>query len=599
MRAINHCNPAVIAHQYWEGRSGINILSAMNVPSTCRAKKLAIHMGAGSPARVGEMLERQAFSFPTSQRDIAGGTIGCVGNSVLPAQGNVCFFTGAPINGPSVDALAGADSAGRLLPQYDGPFVGVYWDAACEILTIVTDCLGMQPLYIRRAEGELTLVSETKALHGEPDIAAWGAFISMGHSIGERTLMDGLRHVPPASVLTYTRSTDQLSTKRYWSWPNPSDAWRRYDFLEALEADIRGYSGYGAAGTVLLSGGFDSRLLLFLLLRAGVDTDALIVAHEDEFDDADGRLAQAVAELTRVSFRRAYPDADFFSTQAFVDYLRDSDAAFPSLGLFIAKVASQIRSPAVWEGLIPAIAFNTPHQTPGGFDDYRRHEIRSPDSTAWRAAKTLFRPEIAEAMLDGFSDDLRAAVSEQVQDMFGVLRFIIEHRSRNRTGMNPLKVFSNRAEAFTPGLSKDLMTHAAMIPFEERHRAKFYKRMLGQLDKRTLSLPFLSGGELVRNARISPRYYGELGRAAYTRLCARHPRLVPGKLAHKTEYSSLLGRHLFEGGDDWLNPEAYRQMITVTPRNYMAWKLLFHWKAWRQLHNSRFDELALLRSPLS
>ena len=562
------------------------------IPDNYRAKKFAIHIGVQSSARVGVMLDRQnSASLPTSQREVAGGTIGCLGSAVLPAEGNVCFFTGVPINGPVFDEINDGTTAGRLFPQYDGPFVGVFWDADRHVLTVATDCLGMQPLYIHHADGELTLVSETKAMRGEPDIAAWGAFISMGHPIGERTLMDGLKHAPSASVLTYDRATDQLSTRRYWHWPSPSETWRNYDFLGSLEADIRGYAAYGKLGAVLLSGGFDSRLLLFLLLRAGIETHALGVAHEDEHDDADGRLARAVAELSGVRFKMVYPRPDFFSTPAFVDYVKDSDAAFPSLDLFIAKVASQICSSAVWEGLVPAFAFNTPHQVPGAFDSYRRKEVRAGDSAAWRAAKFLFRPEIAEAMLDGFSDDLKTAIAEQTQDMFGVVRFIIEHRSRNRTAMNPLKVFANRTDAFTPGLSKDLMTHAAMIPFEERQQAQFYKRMLGSLDRRTLSIPFVSGGELVKNRRFSASHYWELSRATYTRFLGRHPRLLSAERLHKTERSSFLGAHLFEHADQWLNPNARAHMSAVTPDNYLAWKLLFHWKAWQWLHEGRLDEM--------
>lgn len=557
-----------------------------------RAKKLAIHIGANSSTRVAAMLDRQnSTGLPVSQRSVPGGTIGCLGSAALPAEGNVCVFAGSPINGPAFEQIKDADAARRLFPQFDGPFVGVFWDADRQVLVVATDCLGMQPLYMRHADGELTLVSETKALRGKPDMAAWGAFISMGHPIGERTLMAGLKHAPSASVLIYDHATDQLSGRRYWHWPNTSDAWRRYDFLESLEADIRGYAAYGNAGTVLLSGGFDSRLLLFLLLREGVGIRALAVAHEDEFDDADGRLAQAVADLSGVDFRMAYPRPDFFSTQAFVDYLRDSDAAFPSLDLFIAKVASQISAAAVWEGLVPAFAFNTPHQAAGAFDEYKRQEIRSPDSAAWRAAKTLFRPEVVEAMLDGFSDDLRTAFAEQSQDMFGVVRFIIEHRSRNRTGMNPLKVFANRCDAYTPGLSKDLMTHAAMIPFEERQRARFYKKMLGGLDKRTLSVPFVSGGELVSNGWFNPRYYLEHVRATYTRFLGRHPRLLSEERLHWTERSSFLGAHLFEHVDEWLNSDVRTQMSTVGPDNYLAWKLLFHWKAWQWLHSGSLEEI--------
>ncbi|WEN15370.1 hypothetical protein PY254_01430 [Rhodanobacter sp. AS-Z3] len=554
------------------------------VPATHIAKKLAIHIGAGSALQVGTMLARQNLrNLSVSQRELPSATIGCLG-AALPLEGNVCFFTGLPIHGPAIRDIVDAESAARLFPQYDGAFTGVFWDAQQQVLVVATDCLGMQPLYVRYADGELTLTTETKAIAGDPDLAAWGAFISMGHPIGERTLMSGLRHVPPASILTYDYSTRRLEIRRYWQWPTPSDAWRNYDFLGSLEQDMRAYAAFGNSGTVLLSGGFDSRLLLFLLRRANIPVDALIVAHEDEYADADGRLAEAVAMLAGVPFRKAHPAADFFSSRAYLEHLQASDAGYPSMDLFIAKVAPQIDATAVWEGLVPAFAFNTPHQEEGGFDSYKLREVRDPTSAVWRAAKTLFKPDAIEAMLGGFSDDLHNEISRVPQDMAGVLQFIVEHRSRNRTGMNPMKVFSNRTKAFTPGLSKDLMAHAATIPFKERQNAQFYKGMLGRLDKRMLAIPFVSGGELVKGVRFSPSYYRERARAEYLGYRARHPRLFIGSRERQPEYSAFLGANLFEEDDKWLNPGAREQMKTVSADNYLAWKLLFHWKTWQWVH---------------
>src|SRR6185312_4903904 len=127
---------------------------------------------------------------------------------------------------------------------------------------------------------------------------------------------------------------------------------------------------------------------------------------EDEHGDADGRLAESVARLTGAPFRKAYPSRSFFSSPAYIDYLNASDAGYPSLDLFIAKVASQIDGAAVWDGLVPGFVFMPLHQPEGGFDAYLRQEIRGGDSAIWRAAKVLFRHEVVDAMQSGFATDL-------------------------------------------------------------------------------------------------------------------------------------------------------------------------------------------------
>lgn len=563
----------------------------MNMASqSLDVKKLAIHIGADASARVAAMLDRQnPDGLPTSQRDFPGGAIGCL-SGTLPAHDNLCFFTGIPIKGPDARDFVDAGTAMRLFPEYDGAFAGVFWDADQEILVVATDCLGMQPLYMRDEPGALTFVSDTKAVAGEPDLAAWGAFISIGHPIGERSLMDGLRRVPPASILTYDCKRQRLDVQQYWRWPEASDAWRRYDFLESLDRDVRAYASSHGAGTVLLSGGFDSRLLLFLLKRAGIPVDALSIAHEDEHDDADGRLARAIAERAGVPLRNASPPRDFFSSRAYLDYLIASDAGFPSLDLFIAKVASQIDAKAVWDGLVPGFVFMPLHQPEGGFDAYLRQEIRGADSAIWRAAETLFKPEVVAAMRDGFARDLDNEIGRLPRDMHGLARFVIENRSRNRPAMNPLKVYANRAKAFTPGLSKDFMAHAATIPFQEKQRGRFYRGLFDRLDKRALSAPFVSGGELLPGYHFSLSYYRERLRAEQNRYRSRYPRLFSGRRVAPPKRSNYLGEHLFEEGNGWLNPSARERLKTPETGNHLAWKLLFHWKAWQWLHAGMLDQ---------
>lgn len=561
------------------------------VPAAHRVKKLAIHMGGGAGRQVESMLERQNLvGDASSQYDFDAGSIGCLGGS-LPTRGNACFFTGTPIHGPVVHTITDADAAVRLMPQYDGAFAGVFWDAGRETLVVVTDCLGMQPLYMRHVDGELTLVSETKAIQGSPDLAAWGAFVSIGHPIGERSLLQDLIRVPPASILTFDGKQGRMDIQRYWHWPDPSDDWRDFDFLDALEADMHAFAACGDPGTLLLSGGFDSRLLLFLMVRAGIPAHALIVAHDDEYDDADGRLAEMVVTSTGMPFRKVHPDPDFFSSSDYLEYLRASDVGFPSLDLFIAKVASHIHGTSVWDGLVPGFVFMPLHQPEGGFDAYLRQEVRGNDSAHWRAARLLFRREVCESMQDGFAQDLRAEVSRLPQDSHGLCRFVIENRSRNRASMNPMKVYANQGNAFTPGLSKDFMSHAAIIPVQRKRHGHFYRDLLGRLDPRCLDAPFISGGELMRGRWFSPAFARERLRRAYINQRSRHPSLFPGGSRGSIVRSSFLGEGLLEDHDRWLRDDVRQRLNEPSPVSALAWKLLFYWKAWRWCHEDKLHRM--------
>lgn len=562
------------------------------VPAANRAKKLAIHLGNAASAKVDTMLTRQNLTGHTvNRREVPAGSIGCLGSAELSAQVNMCFFTGAPINGPDIADLVDVESAARLFPLWDGAFAGIFWDAKQQILVVATDCLGMQPLYIREAEGEFTLVSETKAVDGAPDLAAWGAFLSIGHPIGERSLVDGLRRVPPASILTYDCANRQLDIRRYWHWPEPSAAWRNFDFLGSLEQDMRAYADLGDPGTLLLSGGFDSRLLLFLLKRARIPVEALIVAHDDEYDDADGRLAEAIAAIAGVSSRKVHPPREFFSSSAYLDYLKASDVGFPSVDLFIAKVAEHIEATAVWDGLVPGFIFMPLHQPKGGFDAYLQQEVRRSNSAIWQAAGTLFKPEVVKEMAEGFTQDLRAEMGRLPRNDTGLARFVVENRSRNRASMNPMKVYGNRTNAFTPGLSKDFMTHAATIPLAQKQHGQFYRTLLARLDKRALKVPFLSGGDLMKGNRVNSTYYREWLRIECTHYRTRYPSLFGVKEQARSRRSTFLDERLLEMDDSFLNPDIRDKLKAGEADQYAIWKLLFHWKAWQWVHEGRLETM--------
>lgn len=551
--------------------------------------KLAVRFGS---ADLEAMLDRQNLNGAVHRlRRCGDGEIGCLGGSELPEQGNVLFFTGVPINAPAASRYVDAASAKTLFAQCDGAFVGVFWDAAEQVLVIATDCLGMQPLYLRHTDDELIVVSETKALSGPPDLAAWGAFISLGHPVGDRCLMEGLKRASPASILTYDSKRGSLTIERYWDWPPASDAWRHYDFLSALEADVRGYADYGIDAKLLLSGGFDSRLLLFVLKRAGLPVDALAVAHDDEHGNADGRLAARIARHAGVNFQSVRPPPDFFSSSAYLDYLVASDVGFPSHGLFIAKVASQIDAEALWDGLAPGFLFMPLHQPAGGFDAYLREEVNGWESGIWRATRQLFKPEIAAAMYEGFAQDIQSEFANLPRDGTGLTKFVIENRSRNRAAMNPLKVYANRSLAFTPGLSRELISHAVTIPFEEKKGGRFYRRLFARCDRRALSEPFLSGGELMPARRRTLTYYRERLKLEYYRSLRRHPRLLElasARSAAVDARSEFLSERLFEH-DSWLSRGAFEKLRRDPDKHAAAWRLLFHWKAWQWVHSGRLN----------
>ncbi len=545
--------------------------------------------------------------------DTASGALGGVRTSDLHSQVPAVYegraarllIAGTPISCSTAIAErlrrvaeADWDDAVASLTDLDGPFAAVMWHDALRRLTIVTDILGMQPLYFARRPGLLALASEARALtasglsDASPDLAGWGAFLSFGHTIADRTLVADVRRVAPGSVVVYEPDTDRLSVSPYWTWPSPHvgtvDDSTIDNLADQIVAEIRACLAYHPRPVVCLSGGYDSRLILGALDSIGHRPSVLTLAHPDEQDDLDGKLASRVARVFALDVDRRVPRREFFSTSDYLDYVRTSDVASPSLYLFIAQLSSHLRTgiEAVWDGIFPGCALFPVHQHPGGFDAYLRHAART-DNALWTAARRLFRPDVVTAMEEAFLQTLTTERAKYVDDESGVSQFVVRNRTRHRIAPNPLQVFSNDVIALAPGLSKSFWTMAAAIPTELKRGHQLYRRLFERRFPKALDVPAVSGGTI---DRFSRGVDWDVMTARFAEFLQRRPRL-----------SSLLARGRFGGapfwtrstfldqsvstldsGDAFLNPDALERLREPgTPSDAGVEKqreLLFYWQ---------------------
>ena len=156
----------------------------------------------------------------------------------------------------------------------EGDFLIACADASEDRWTIVTDKLGARPCYYTAEDGFYfaTSVGALLSRHPNPtvDRQAVNDMLLMGHLWGDRTLVDGIRAVRPATVLEAVDG--EIRSRRYWK-PNydeapPSEAYldelaRRY--RQAVERTARTLPRETG---LWLSGGLDSRTTAAALREA-------------------------------------------------------------------------------------------------------------------------------------------------------------------------------------------------------------------------------------------------------------------------------------------------------------------------------------------
>jgi asparagine synthase (glutamine-hydrolysing) len=184
----------------------------------------------------------------------------------------------------------------RCVEHLDGMFAFAVADG--DRLLLARDRYGIKPLYytVLPEAGRFLFASEIKALlrcpHLRPALDTQGLADSLvlGYPVDGRTLVDGVRSLPPGHLLTATGHGD-VRTVPYRAAPVPDEVRDFDEAQERLMADLRAAVASHLAADVdvglMLSGGIDSALLAVLATEvAGPGLRTFAVADRPRHPDA-------------------------------------------------------------------------------------------------------------------------------------------------------------------------------------------------------------------------------------------------------------------------------------------------------------------------
>lgn len=516
---------------------------------------------------------------------------------VLETGNNLLVVVGAPQ--PTVDQVPDNWSdATRELPDYDGAFSMLYWDREAGKIVIVTDFMGFYPLYFKREHGRTYFSSGTRAFSGDYNPAAWGTFITLGQTLGGATLTAGVELLPPASLIVLDLVSGEIEINQYWqSTPQPvtPSLDQVHDALRAsAEQIIAAYED--DEHHVLMSGGFDSRLIACMLTRQKQPFRGMLVSHYDENLDAETRFGMAMARKLGFPCDHRVADRNFFSSREYLDYLTSTDGEIPSLYLFISQVQQFVPRGVVWDGFIPgtllknAITDATPEeQVELRWPDYLKRLGTPFDGEVWATARKLFRPEVAQQFQDAFQSYWDSVTAEYPNDEDGISDFHFDHRNRTRTLINPFKAYTTRAKVVTPGTTREFVNLSRSIPERAKRDNDFYRKLYDHYYPEANTVPLVKQIKLVpprqfslsfEAFRLFNRLHGNLrGRPKLMRYLGMDPNKYRFRNSDFFKVPDLYVNH-----DPALNQDFVNKLQTGEVVSPEAAKLLFHWRSWRWLH---------------
>ncbi len=237
-----------------------------------------------------------------------------------------------------------------------GMFAFLIWDARSRRIFFARDRFGIKPLYVyEHPGGDTYFASEIKAFQPfmprkELSASALSDYFSFQFCLGEKTLLDGVKQVSPATC-GWLSARERIRTHKYW------EVNYDLDFQNDDAYFINGIQRLATESSMLhmrsdvevgayVSGGVDSSLLAILgSEHHSFDTPFKIF--NGKFTEGSGfdesRFAQAVADEHRMDLYVSHiAEQDFVDSIKNVIYHLDSPVAGP--GAFPQYMVSQLAS---------------------------------------------------------------------------------------------------------------------------------------------------------------------------------------------------------------------------------------------------------------
>jgi len=363
-------------------------------------------------------------------------------------------------------------------PSSSDVFAEWRWDG--ESLRVRNDRWGFQPVFYCGSKSRIAVSTSILVLlrHGAPpdlDDTALAVFLRLSHFLGTDTPFRSIRALPRAARLTWRPGAEpELATE---SRPQPVDRLSRESAVDGYltlfrEAVRRRLPLEGDRVVVPLSGGRDSRHILFELTRAGCRPDETITIHHyPPASDRDSVIAPQVAAAAGVAHvaipldprrvqleRRKNLMTSFCADRhaqmvPVVDYLRGrADVIYDGLG---GDVLSGTR--------LETVAREMALLSSGRCSEVATRHLQAHSSE--EALNAVLQPAARrrfsfEAACARVADELRRHVDSP--HPWGSFR--VQNRTARSVALLPLAMLARSARVMTPYLDRDLADFLATVP---------------------------------------------------------------------------------------------------------------------------------------
>ena len=198
------------------------------------------------------------------------------------------------------------------LRALNGMFAFALLDRERRELVLVRDRFGIKPLHYTERPfafaSELRTLMQVPGVPRELDRESLFHYLSLRFVPGDRSIVAGIRRLPPAHLLRYDLNTRKHAVERWWRLEFRPDETAPERLRDELRAAVVRWTLSDVPVAVSLSGGLDSSAVTALLAESGASVRTYSLGFAGEDDELP--LARALAERWGTEHHEAVVDAD-------------------------------------------------------------------------------------------------------------------------------------------------------------------------------------------------------------------------------------------------------------------------------------------------
>lgn|SRR5690625_983063 len=359
---------------------------------------------------------------------------------------------------------------------------------------------GTLPLYLVESKDGLTfssnldLLIKSKNTPLKPDYVGLGEMVAASGPFNGRTTVAGIQRVQPGEVF-HVDTAGAIKRENKWLWPGITPNGGKVGAVrEALWEHIRTVTR-GQDVVSMLSGGWDSRLLLAAAFHIGMPTSvAGYTTSSDTGTVMEELVAAQVANHLNIDHHIAFPERSHFPTDfrefgAAVDY---QTAFHVWLMPLLRAVKNQYTGndtdqprPVALDGLGGGLFIGSSFSDEGRSNDVKEGRLRGITRYLNRESNVL-RPEVANNIREQIRAEAEPIIDDFLKHPYG--HTLSAYVARTLPGIShaPHSLISETANIATPFVASSVVEAALQMPVTAHRDDQLYGQLLNEID------PFLA-----------------------------------------------------------------------------------------------------------